>query len=173
MPVTPVTPIASPALPKPPLTPEDKVARAKKAAEARWGEKFDWGAAPIEECKARLAELRSEAEKGGLALQARMSSETVRYAECYNPSCLKGPRDAAGNPTRTVLDIASGRFAGYRTRHSEETGLMESAYACSAACYLYLGQNFNHASPYRRDNSAIQTEPDVVINEAAKDILTS
>lgn len=149
------------------LTPEQRVARAKAAIEARWSKRFNWDEETIESCKDELANLRAEAERGGLILQRRMSAERVTVAECYNPDCLKGPLDKDGNKTRTILDIASGRFAGCRSRINGDTGIMETAYACSAACYLYVSANFKHGSVGVRDVPVINEEPDVVNNEAA------
>ena len=119
----------------------------------------------------RLTKLRAEAERGGLIMQRRTSQDQLRYTECYNPSCMKGPADKSGNPTRTIIDIGSGRFAGYRSRTNPETGQMESAYACSAACFLYIGSHFTHFSPGPRDISQTPAEPEAVINEAARNIV--
>lgn len=153
------------------LTAEQRVARAKMAIETRWSKRFDWEGETIDSCKDELSNLRAEAERGGLILQRRMSAERVTIAECYNPECLKGPLDKDGNKTRTILDISSGRFAGCRSRINSDTGIMETAYACSAACYLYLSSSFKHGSTGVRDVPVIEAEPDVVNNEAAKDII--
>src|SRR5882672_4521106 len=137
------------------LTAEQRVARAKAAIEARWSKRFNWDDETIESCKDELANLRAEAERGGLILQRRMSAERVSTAECYNPSCLKGPI-VDGHPSRTIIDITSGRFAGSRSRINNDNGMMETAYACSAACFLYLSSNFKHGSIGVRDVPIIE-----------------
>ena len=135
------------------LTPEQRVERARLAASTRWNKRFDWEMAPLDECKTMLADLRSEAERGGLILQRRMSVERVTDANCYNPTCNK------------PIDIASGRFAGSRSRINNDTGLMETAYACSAACFLYLSSNFTHSPGAKREPVIA---PEMVNNEPAK-----
>jgi len=149
-----------------PLSPEQRHDRAKKASAARWSDRTDWETIDLEEGMRQLASLRSEVERGGLILQRRSENFRVQTAECYNPDCRKGP-----NGTRTIIDIGSGRFAGSRTRHNMSTGMIETAYACSAACYLYMGSHFTHASASPRDISPTVSEPEVVLNEAAKNII--
>ncbi len=143
------------------LNSEQRVARAKLAADTRWGKRFDWESSTIDDGLAKLADLRSEAERGGLILQRRMSVERVNDAICYNPDCKRG---ADGQPMR--IDIGSGRFAGSKSRINNDTGIMETAYACSAACYLYLSNNFKH-SPATEREPIKEVNPDVVNNEAA------
>lgn len=139
------------------LTAEERVTRAKMAAEARWGKRLDWETATIEECNSHLSELRAEAEKGGLILQRRMSIERVNEAECYNPTCRKH------------IDIGSGRFAGSRSRINPDNGVMETAYACSAVCFLYLSNNFKHSPGAVRE--PVKPMPDIVLNESIKPAL--
>lgn len=141
------------------LTPEQRIARAKLAADTRWSKRFDWDTASIEDCQSKLSDMRAEAERGGLILQRRMSTERVNDAICYNPDCKKND----GKPA--IIDIGSGRFAGSKSRINPDTGIMETAYACSAACYLYLSNNFRH-SPVVRE-PIVEVNPDVVNNEAA------
>lgn len=151
------------------LTKEQRIERAKLAANTRWGNKFDWESSPIDECKDRLAEMRAEAEKGSLILQKRMSSERIDKAICYNPDCRTGIKDADGVSHPAVIDITSARFAGSRCRINPETGLMETAYACSAACYLYLSSNFKTAPTPLVERPSPQV--DSVINEQAKSLI--
>lgn len=135
------------------LSSEDRIARAKLAADTRWSKRFDWETSSLDDCTAELAAIRAEGERGGLIVQRRMSTERISTATCYNPSC--------GKP----LDITSGRFAGCRTRTNDSTGIKETAYACSAACYLYMTNNFKHQTINREPVTDIV--PDVVNNEAA------
>lgn len=155
------------------LNADQRKERAKAAAEARWGSRYPWDSAPVDEALDFLAKIRSEGERGGLILQQRLSGQTVRFVECYNPACFKKGADGKvlEPKQRTVIDVSNGRFAGYRTRNNPETGLQESAYACSAACYLYLGSHFTHFSASPRDVTASHEEPEVVTNEPAKNPL--
>ena len=153
------------------LTSDERIARAKKAAAARWSKRFDWLTCDIDDGMAYLAELRKESEAGGLIMQRRVSDMKVETVECYNPTCMKGPVGGDLKPTRTIIDISSGRFAGCRSRHNPETGIQETAYACSAACFLYLTGNFTHRSASPRDISPPAAEPDTVLNEAAKNLI--
>lgn len=162
---------------KPPMTPEQRKDRARKAAEARWSQNLDWNTCPVDEGLEHLAVLRLEAEKGGIILQERLSNNRVEKVECYNPDCFTNPEtgqrckvEVAG-AKRTIIDVGSARFAGYRTRHNPDTGVVETAYACSAACYIYLGSNFTHQSA--RPIKTLPVEPEVVMNEAAKDGIIS
>lgn len=109
-----------------PFTDEDR----KKAAEVRAAKKYDWDNSPLEDALAYLALIRVECERGGLALQTRISQLKVETVKCF--SC------------DNIINIGEGRFAGMRTRSNFETGIPESAYACSAACYLKLQRDFVH-----------------------------
>src|ERR1700722_14420100 len=142
------------------LTPEQRVARAKLAAETRGGKRFEWATSSIDDWQSKLADLRAEAERGGLILERRMTIDRANDAICYNPDCHKG---IDNKPMK--IDIGSGRFAGSKSRINPETGIMETAYACSAACYLYLSNNFKH-SPIIRE-PVTEVIPDVVNNQAA------
>ena len=113
-----------------PITDEQRVIQAKQAIEARWSRKFDWNDSPIDMALEYLAELRLEVEKGGLTLQRRVSEARVEQVKCY--SC------------DNIISISEGRWAGMRTRNNYETGIPESQYACSAACYLRLQRDFIH-----------------------------
>lgn len=146
------------------MTEEQRIERAKLAADARWNRKFDWDKTPMDKCKDKLAELRAEAERGALVLQKRMSSECITQATCYNPACKHGP-EVDGARTPMVIDITGGRFVGCKTRMNPDTGLMETAYACSEGCYLYLSANFKHSPPPMRE---AVVQPEVYSNEAAK-----
>lgn len=142
-------------------TAEGRAERARLAAASRWNKRFDWETETIEKCQSQLADLRAEAEKGGLILQRRMSTERVNSAICYNPDCHKGP-----DGRQMQIDIGSGRFAGSKSRINPETGVLETAYACSAACYLYLSSNFRH-SPSAEREPVREVNPEVVNNQAA------
>lgn len=150
------------------LTAEERTERARLAAEARWGKRFDWETSTITDCESKLAYLRTEMERGGLILQKRMSTERVNSAICYNPGCKNGPRDTDGNPTPAKIDIGSGRFAGSRSRHNPDSGVMETAYACSAACFLYMSANFKHITLQQPER---QQMPDNVLNESIKPLI--
>lgn len=113
-----------------PITDEQRVIQAKQAIEARWSRKFNWDDSPIDMALEYLAELRLEVEKGGLTLQRRVSEARVEKVKCY--SC------------DNIISISEGRWAGMRTRNNYETGISESAYACSAACYLKLQREYVH-----------------------------
>lgn len=151
------------------LTAEQRTARAKLAAETRWGKRIDWELSTLDECKDKLADLRAEAEKGGIILQRRMSVERVDKAICYNPDCKTGLKDKDGIQHPAILDIISGRFAGTKCRINPETGLMETAYACSAACWLYLSNNFKHSPGAIKE--PVIAPVDNVNNEQAKTLI--
>jgi len=118
------------------LSPQERSERARTAAKARWAKaKIDWETIPIEEALIVLADMRAEGELGGNIVQRRISQARVEETVCYNPSCMRDGQ-------RTRIDIGSGRFAGKRDRINKDTGAYESAYACSAACWLYVTKNF-------------------------------
>ena len=128
-----IAPQPAPAMPAVAPTPaQQRAAHARQAAAARWAGKFDWETCSLEDGLAHLAEVRADGEKGGLIMQRRVSEVKIAETKCYNPDCGK------------IIDVANGRFAGSRTRHSPETGLTETAFACSAACYLYMTRHFTH-----------------------------
>lgn len=114
---------------KPPtykFTDEDR----KLALEARWSSKYPWDTADLDEALAYLGELRLETERGGIALQQRVSELKLEKAKCFGCD--------------NIIDISAGRWAGYRTRNNFETGIPETGYACSAACMLKLNRDFSH-----------------------------
>ena len=102
----------------------------KLASESRWSAKYPWATADLDEALAYLAELRLETERGGIALQQRVSELKVEKAKCFG--------------CENIIDISAGRWAGYRTRNNFETGIPETGYACSAACMLKLNRDFSH-----------------------------
>lgn len=108
------------------FTDEDR----KEAIKARWESKYDWEEADVDEALAYLAAIRSEVEKGGLVLQRRVSELKVERVKCFG--CTN------------IINLSEGRYATMRTRNNFETGLPESAYACSAACGLKLNRDFGH-----------------------------
>lgn len=123
--------VAAPVEPaKPAKSAEERSEIARKAAQARWNKRTDWETVAIDEGLTLLAELRAESEKAGSILQRRVSEIRVSEVHCYNPDCNK------------LIDVGSGRFAGKRDRRNVSTGLPESAYACSAACWLYVCKHF-------------------------------
>ena len=110
----------------------------KLAASKRWADRYDWEKANLDDALIELAKLRAELEKAGLTLDRRISYERrVESVECYNPECRK------------VIAVGRGGFAGMRTRKNWETGRDETAYACSAACFLIMTKTFVHATPQR------------------------
>jgi hypothetical protein len=102
----------------------------KEAEAARKANKYDWEASALDEALIYLAEIRAEVERGGLILEKRISQQRVETVKCY--SC------------ENIINISEGRWAGMRTRNNFETNIPESAYACSAACYLKLQREFVH-----------------------------
>lgn len=108
------------------FTDEDREAAAK----AHWGKAYPWETAPLQDALSFLAEIRALVEKGGILLQKRVSEERVQYVKCYG--------------CENMVDISSGRWVTYRTRNNFETGLPETAYACSQACGLKLNREFTH-----------------------------
>jgi len=108
------------------FTPEDR----KAASEARWAKKYDWEACSIEDGLFYLAYLRAETERGGLIMQKRVSELKVEKVKCFGCD--------------NMINLSEGRYVTYRTRNNFETGLPESAYACSAACALKLNRDFSH-----------------------------
>lgn len=141
------------------LSPEARIERAKLAVNTRWKSQFNWETSSMESCHSRLAALRAEAEKGGLILQRRMDNDRVSTAICYNPDCHTGP-----DHTRATFEIS--RAVGSRSRISQDTGLMETAYVCSAACYLYLSANFKHQPAAARED--VTSPIDNVNNQPAE-----
>lgn len=101
-----------------------------KAAEVRKAKRYDWELAPIDDALAYLAEIRVECERGGLILQKRVSELKVERVKCFGCD--------------NIINLSEGRWATMRTRNNFETGLPESAYACSAACGLKLNRDFSH-----------------------------
>lgn len=115
-----------------PLTEDEahRSAKAKAAVEARWSRRFDWHEAPLDKALEYLAELRLEVEKGGVALQNRISELRIEKVKCY--AC------------ENIINLSDGKWAGMRTRNNFETGQPESAYACSQACMLTLNREYSH-----------------------------
>lgn len=124
--------------PQPPYTFTD--ADREAAAKAHWGKAYPWETAPLQDALSFLAEVRALCEKGGILLQKRASEERVQYVKCFG--------------CENMVDISSGKWVTYRTRNNFETGLTETAYACSQACGLKLNRDFTH--PVRIPQSAIQ-----------------
>ena len=118
------------------FTPKDR----EEASKARWSERYDWEFSDIDDALAYLAEIRSECERGGLILQKRVSELKVEKVKCYSCS--------------NVINISEGRWAGMRTRNNFETGVPESAYACSAACMLTLNRTFSHPTRAPRERES-------------------
>lgn len=108
------------------FTDEDR----KAAIEARKEKKFDWEEANLNDALSYLASIRAEVERGGLVLQRRVSELKVERVKCFGCD--------------NEINISEGRWATMRTRNNFETGLSESAYACSAACGLKLNRGFSH-----------------------------
>lgn len=108
------------------FTDEDR----KLASESHWTSRYPWDTADLDEALSYLAELRLETEKGGIALQKRISELKVERAKCFGCD--------------NTIEISAGRWAGYRTRNNFETGIPEVAYACSAACMIKLNRDFAH-----------------------------
>ena len=102
----------------------------KEAVAARQAQKYDWETSALDESLIHLAEIRAECERGGLILEKRISQQRIETVKCY--SC------------ENIINISEGRWAGMRTRNNFETNIPESAYACSAACYLKLQREFIH-----------------------------
>lgn len=102
----------------------------KEALSARLAKKYDWDTEPLDEALAYLAEIRAEVERGGLALQKRVSELKVEKVKCFGCD--------------NIINLSEGRWATMRTRNNFETGLPESQYACSAACGLKLNREFSH-----------------------------
>lgn len=116
------------------MTPEERKERAKQAASKRWASpaavKVDWESIPLEEGLAKLADLSAELESARAILARRheVATHDQKVVQCF--SCQGS--------------IEPGKQAGSRTRHNPETGIMETAYACSAACFLVLCRDFPH-----------------------------
>src|SRR5439155_4771154 len=101
-----------------------------KAIEARKAKRYDWELAPLDDALAYLAEIRAECEAGGLLLQKRVSELKIEKVKCFGCD--------------NVINLSEGRWATSRTRNNFETGIPETAYACSAACGLKLNREFTH-----------------------------
>jgi len=101
-----------------------------KAVATKAANKYDWENEPIDDALAYLAEIRAENERGAIILQKRISELKVERVKCFGCD--------------NIINISEGRWAGMRTRNNFETGLPESAYACSAACMLKLNRDFTH-----------------------------
>ncbi len=101
-----------------------------KAIEVRKAKRYDWELVPLDDALAYLAEIRVECERGGLILQKRVSELKVEKVKCFG--------------CENIINLSEGRWATMRTRNNFETGLPESAYACSAACGLKLNREFAH-----------------------------
>jgi hypothetical protein len=122
-----MTPSAEPApTPAYKFTEEDR----QQANKERWGNRYNWELAPMDDALSYLAELRAEVERGGLLLQKRVSELKIERVKCFGCD--------------NVINLSEGRWATMRTRNNFETGIPESAYACSAACGLKLNREFSH-----------------------------
>ena len=108
----------------------------EEASKARWSKKYDWEASPLDDALSYLAEIRVECERGGLILQKRVSELRIEKVKCF--SC------------DNIINLSEGRWAGMRTRNNFDTGVPESAYACSAACMLKLNREFTHPVQVRQ-----------------------
>jgi len=102
----------------------------EKAIEARAAKRYPWSDAPLDDALAHLAEIRAECETGGLLLQKRVSELKIEKVKCFG--------------CENMINLSEGRWATMRTRNNFETGIPESAYACSAACGLKLNREFSH-----------------------------
>lgn len=91
---------------------------------------YDWEFAPLDTALAYLAEIRAECETGGLLLQKRVSELKIEKVKCFGCD--------------NIINLSEGRWATSRTRNNFETGIPETAYACSAACGLKLNREFQH-----------------------------
>ena len=107
-----------------------------KASESRWSKLYPWDTANIDDALLYLAEIRAECEKGGIILQKRVSELKVETVKCYGCD--------------NIINLSEGRWATMRTRNNFETGVPESAYACSAACGLKLNREFTHPVAVRQ-----------------------
>src|ERR1700722_4691629 len=114
----------------PPQPPAQPPKQQTEASRAKWERKIDWEKCTLAEGMALIAEMRAELELGSNIIQNRSSREEQPEIRCFNPSCAK------------VIDVGSGRFAGMRTRNNFDTGLPESAYACSSPCFMVLTRDF-------------------------------
>src|SRR2546421_96047 len=112
------------------LTPDERKEKAVKAVEARWSKRYNWDDADLDDALAYLAEIRLECERGGITLQKRVSELMVERVKCFGCD--------------NVINVSEGRWATMRTRNNFETGIPETAYACSAACGLKLNREFTH-----------------------------
>lgn len=110
------------------------------AAKAHWGKAYPWETAPLQDALSFLAEVRALTEKGGVMLQKRISEQRVEYVKCFG--------------CENMINLASGKWMTYRIRNNFETGLAETAYACSQACGLKLNRDFTH--PVRIPQSTTQ-----------------
>jgi hypothetical protein len=108
----------------------------EKASEARWSKRYDWEHSNLDDALAYLAEIRAECERGGLLLQGRISELKVERVKCFGCD--------------NIINLSEGRWATMRTRNNFETGVPESAYACSAACGLKLNREFTHPVAIRQ-----------------------
>lgn len=112
------------------MTDEQLKERARNAAAARWGKRFDWETSPLDECLAQLASMRSESERGSEIVQRRMADGQAQIVKCFN-------FDRCG----VEIDISKGRYAGAITRVNPANSIPETVYACSAACYLHMNRD--------------------------------
>lgn len=103
-----------------------RIAKAKTAAATRWSQEFDWDGADLQEALIHLAELRAATQVGAIACERRASSQRVDEVSCAH----------CGNKIRVQA------AKGYRSRTNPETGLIEVGYACSAACFMYMGREW-------------------------------
>src|SRR5208282_1007963 len=108
-----------------------RIARAKHAIETRWAKNYDWEFGDLDTALEYLAELRVEVEKGGTVLQNRISTLKVTKVKCY------------GCENMIDLTVSKG-FVGMRTRNNFDTGVPESAYACSQKCWMKVQAFFEH-----------------------------
>lgn len=121
-----------------PMTPEQRVERAKNAVAARWA-RYDWAAMPFDDAVAGLAELREEYEKAAHALQQRMVQPAILH--CHICQSIIPP----GKWVQNVV---------YRDRTDQ---LIKTIYFCKARCVSHYNKSeqsrrFPDAPPIKDNN---------------------
>lgn len=98
-----------------PLTPEQRVERAKNAVAARWS-KCDWAKMNLDDAIAGLAELREEYERAAHAVQQRMVQPAILH--CF--ICKR--------------EIPNGKWTQNIVYRDKVDQLIKTIYFCSARC---------------------------------------
>jgi hypothetical protein len=120
------------------LNEDERTERATNAAIARWSYADAAEASirqrfltlPLDQALTELAKLREVATLAAVVIQSRIDPAVTKHP-CVGYKNVRGCKGM----------LADGQEAFKRDRMNHSTGLIESIYACSAACHLWWTSN--------------------------------